>query len=127
MDYYHRTNIEYKEYDIMNKSYKLAKIFSLIPIIAIFIVIILFISAYVTAEALELYSVFFVVPGFLIILIGGLPMLVFSILGIIFSIKSIKNNNKSTIFLILSFIDIFISISLLYTSYYIIFIAGPSV
>ena len=114
----------------MNKNYKLAIVFSLIPMVLFLLGVDAFVFILISEDILHIdTSTFF--PLFtwcvLFFMFGGLPVLISAILGIIFSIKTIKINNIGILFLILSIVDVFISIALFYAFYFIVFIAGPSV
>ena len=118
----------------MNKNYKPAKMFSLIPIVAVSVAVsvavVLTLIAIICEDFFHIHSGFLAGPmsvAILVLMFGGIPFLIFSIFGIMYSVKSMKESKKGTLFLVLSIIDIFISIGLICLMCYGIFVVGPSV
>ena len=91
----------------MDKNYKLAKIFSLIPFIVFSSSILMTIVSIILADVFPNIAFLSIISITIISLIlVFIPICAFSALGIIFSLKSIKSNNIGKEWLIISVLDI---------------------
>lgn len=91
----------------MDKNYKLAKIFSLIPFIVFSSSILMTIVSIILADVFPNIAFLSIISITIISLIlVFIPICAFSVLGIIFSLKSIKSNNTGKECLIISVLDI---------------------
>ena len=90
-----------------NKNYKLAKIFSLIPFIVFSSSILMTIVSIILADVFPNIAFLSIISITIISLILiFIPICAFSVLGIVFSSKSMKSNNTGKAWLVISILDI---------------------